>query len=410
MEDNVPEIRLKGFTGDWIQRKLGDVTTKIGSGKTPQGGSAVYLQQGIPLLRSQNITNDAIDLSDVVYISDEIDRDMANSRVQENDVLLNITGASIGRSAVYRHIGIANVNQHVCIIRPTQDVNAEYLQLNLASFNGQQQIDYNQAGGGREGLNFQQIAKIAFYFPTIEEQTAIGEFFRALDENTTLHKQKLDGLRKLKKGYLQQMFPQTGETVPRVRLQGFTEPWEQRKLGEHAAFITKGTTPIDKSGNGEINFVKVENIVDGEIKSTSKISTEEHNGYLKRSRLEEGDILFSIAGTLGRTAVVDKLILPANTNQALAIIRDYDFDTNFLITSFSTHAVSEFIKKNPTIGAQPNLSLEQIKDLIIYAPSREEQIFIGNFFHNLNSQITAQSQKVEQLKQLKTAYLQKMFV
>lgn len=202
---------------------------------------------------------------------------------------------------------------------------------------------------------------------------------------------KLTALKELKKAYLQQMFPHNGENVPRVRFAGFAEPWEQRKLGEHTTLITKGTTPIEKSESGEVNFVKVENITDGRIMPMTKISTEEHNNYLKRSRLESKDILFSIAGTLGRTAIVDNSILPANTNQALAIIRGYDFEVDFLLTSFSANVVSEFIKRNPTVGAQPNLSLEQIGNLIILTPSRVEQKAIGNFFRILDEQIKLHS-------------------
>ncbi|MFD2729182.1 restriction endonuclease subunit S, partial [Enterococcus camelliae] len=127
-------------------------------------------------------------------------------------------------------------------------------------------------------------------------------------------------------------------------------------MGEYTKLITKGTTPKDKTGIGDVNFVKVENITNGKIYPVNKVKQKEHDSYLKRSRLEEKDILFSIAGTLGRTAIVTKSILPANTNQALAIIRGYDFDTDFLITSLSGNVVKEYIRRNPTVGAQPNLS------------------------------------------------------
>jgi len=202
---------------------------------------------------------------------------------------------------------------------------------------------------------------------------------------------KLESLKQLKSAYLQQMFPQQGETVPRLRFEGFTDEWEQRKLGEHTTLITKGTTPIEKSGSGEVNFVKVENITDGRIIPDTKISTKEHNNYLKRSRLEAKDILFSIAGTLGRTAIVDNSILPANTNQALSIIRGYDFEADFLLTAFSANVISEFIKRNPTVGAQPNLSLEQIGSLVIQTPSRTEQSHIGAFFRTLDELIKLHS-------------------
>ena len=183
---------------------------------------------------------------------------------------------------------------------------------------------------------------------------------------------------------------ENNKSVPKRRFKEFknADAWEQRRLGEYSDFITKGTTPKDKSGNGTVNFVKIENISNSVIFPVSKISDEEHNGSLQRSKLEENDILFSIAGTLGRTAIVDKSILPANTNQALAIIRGYDFDPGFFITSLSGNVVSEFVKMNPTIGAQPNLSLEQIGNLIITTPYREEQKQIGTFFCYLDNLIT----------------------
>ena len=174
----------------WEQRKLGDITVKIGSGKTPSGGKSAYVETGIPLIRSQNVNGDKVDFADIVFIDEATDESMANSRVYTNDVLLNITGASIGRSAVYKGLESANVNQHVCIIRPTEGYQPDFIQLNLSSDNGQKQIDASQAGGGREGLNFQEIGKIQFYFPSLNEQKCIGRYFNSLDHLITLHHRK----------------------------------------------------------------------------------------------------------------------------------------------------------------------------------------------------------------------------
>ncbi|WP_339178062.1 restriction endonuclease subunit S [Bacillus sp. FSL R5-0560] len=203
---NVPEIRFAGFTDPWERCELGEITLKIGSGKTPKGGKSSYVLEGIPLLRSQNVYDDLIDLNDVAYITPQTDEEMKNSRVVKNDVLLNITGASIGRSAVYRDSSPANVNQHVCIIRPVEGYSSDFIQLNLTSPNGQQQIDNNQAGSGREGLNFQQIRKMSFTFPSIEEQDQISAVFKKLDYLITLHQRELNSLKNLKKSLLQQMF------------------------------------------------------------------------------------------------------------------------------------------------------------------------------------------------------------
>lgn len=202
----VPEIRFSGFTDVWEQRKLGEITVKIGSGKTPSGGKSAYVETGIPLIRSQNVNNDKVDFADVVYIDKSTDESMSNSRVYTNDVLLNITGASIGRSAVYKGVESANVNQHVCIIRQIEGYQSDFIQLNLSSDNGQKQIDASQAGGGREGLNFQEIGKMQFSFPTLNEQKCIGRYFNNLDHLITLHQQKCDELRNIKKFMLQNMF------------------------------------------------------------------------------------------------------------------------------------------------------------------------------------------------------------
>ena len=202
----VPEIRFDGFTDDWEQRKLGNITVKIGSGKTPSGGKSTYVETGIPLIRSQNVNFDKVDFADIVFIDEATDESMANSRVYTNDVLLNITGASIGRSAVYKGLESANVNQHVCIIRPTEGYQPDFIQLNLSSDNGQKQIDASQAGGGREGLNFQEIGKMQFCFPSLNEQQCIGRYFNNLDHLITLHQRKLEKLQNLKKSMLEHMF------------------------------------------------------------------------------------------------------------------------------------------------------------------------------------------------------------
>ena len=202
----VPEIRFEGFTGDWEQRKLDDVTVKIGGGKTPSGGENAYVDAGIPLIRSQNVNDNKVDFEDIVYIDESTDKLMMNSRVFANDVLLNITGASIGRSAVYKGLDEANVNQHVCIIRPIEGYHPDFIQLNLASDRGQKQIKSSQAGGGREGLNFQQIGKMEFVFPTLDEQKQIGNYFNNIDHLITLHQREYEKLQELKKFMLQNMF------------------------------------------------------------------------------------------------------------------------------------------------------------------------------------------------------------
>lgn len=267
-------------------------------------------------------------------------------------------------------------------------------------------------GAKQTNLSVRDVMSFEEKYPCYREQQQIGVYFKNLDNLITLHQHKCDQLRNLKKAMLKKMFPQDGVSIPELRFIGFTDTWEQRKLGTLCSLITKGTTPKDKSGNGEVNFIKVENIdIDnGEITSTSKISIAEHEGYLKRSKLKENDILFSIAGTLGRVSVVKSSILPANTNQALAILRINEGYIPYLTTVLKGQAVEDFIRRNPTIGAQPNLSLEQVNNLDISYPNYDEQVRIGQYFSNLDHLITLHQRKLEKLKVIKKSLLSKMFV
>src|SRR5699024_1810303 len=117
-----------------------------------------------------------------------------------------------------------------------------------------------------------QMSKMPIMIPELSEQKKIGSFFEQLDNTIALHQRKLDLLKEQKKGYLQKMFPKNGEKVPELRFKGFTDDWEERKLKEITSLITKGTTPKDKSGRGEVNFIKVENIdpFSGQINDSSK--------------------------------------------------------------------------------------------------------------------------------------------
>jgi len=159
----------------WVLSKLKFMSTKIGSGKTPRGGSEAYVQQGVPLIRSQNVLMTGLQLDDVVFIDEETDEDMSNSRVFPEDVLLNITGASIGRSCVVpAEISRANVNQHVCVIRPESGkIQSEFLNYFLMSGHGQHQIFSNEEGISRESLSFEKVGTFLMPVPPLSEQQAL---------------------------------------------------------------------------------------------------------------------------------------------------------------------------------------------------------------------------------------------
>ena len=160
---------------------------KVGSGVTPRGGEAVYKSEGHPFVRSQNVGLGYLILDDIAYIDEETHQRQKNTELQLDDVLLNITGASIGRSAlVNKQIVSGNVNQHVCIIRTNKKLVPSFLCNFLLSHYGQKQIDSFQVGGNRQGLNFEQIKSIKIGLPSVKEQEKIAELLSMLDERMRL--------------------------------------------------------------------------------------------------------------------------------------------------------------------------------------------------------------------------------
>lgn len=210
--ETVPKLRFPEFrdAGEWKMEPLGNLTTKVGSGITPKGGDKNYITNGRPFVRSQNVGWGQLILNDVVFIDEKIHASFSATEIEELDVLLNITGASIGRCAVADlRIKGGNVNQHVCIIRikPTVLIPI-FLNQFILSSNGQRQINSFQAGGNREGLNFAQIR--SFYIPVplqIEEQQKITDCLSSLDELISAQTQKIDALKAHKRGLMQQLFP-----------------------------------------------------------------------------------------------------------------------------------------------------------------------------------------------------------
>lgn len=405
MSENVPKVRFQGFTGEWKTQKFKNFIVKTGQ---KNSGGENYISYSVNNKLGLTRQDEQFDGSRL----DILDKS-AYKLVHPNEFAYNPARINVGSIAFNNLERTVIVSSLYVVFKMSEKINNNYILQFIKSPAFINEVRRNTEGSVREYLFFDSIKNIKFpYIENYEEQKRIGTFFEQLDDTIALQKQLVEQLQQYKKVMLQKMFPQKGEIVPRVRFKGFTDGFKQRKLVELTTVITKGTTPKDKSGMGDINFIKVENIdsSSGEISITSKVSSKEHEGYLKRSQLEIGDILFSIAGTLGRVTIVEKNILPANTNQALAIIRLKEGDTNFITTYLKGKAVEDYIRKNPTVGAQPNLSLQQVGNLIIDYPSNQEQTRIGNFFKRLDDTIALHQKKLVDYQQLKKALLQRMFI
>ena len=185
-----PNVKMKPSGIDWIGdipehweiRKLKTIVDKVGSGVTPRGGGSVYVDEGIMLLRSQNVYFEGFKLNDVAFITEAMDKEMGNTRVKEGDVLINITGGSIGRCHfVPKGFPRANVNQHVCIVRP-RNFSSKYLYYLLRSNFCQLQVELQQTGGNREGLTSAALKNFVLSIPPENEQKKIIDYLDEKDK------------------------------------------------------------------------------------------------------------------------------------------------------------------------------------------------------------------------------------
>lgn len=201
-------------------------------------------------------------------------------------------------------------------------------------------------------------------------------------------------------------------TTPKLRFKEFDADWNSVSLLDISALVTKGTTP-KQFINGDINFLKIEAITQSgfDLSKCQTINSEIHNKELKRSILKEGDILFAIAGaTIGKNAIVQKELLPANTNQALAIIRlKENYSKVFISKVLNSPLMEKYIDINISTGAQPNLNLQQIGSFSFALPKLNEQIKIASFLSAVDEKITQLTQKHQLLSQYKQGMMQKLF-
>lgn len=393
----IPKRRFKEFqnAGYWKRLKLNDITNR-------------YDNLRIPVSASDRVAGDI-----PYYGANGIQGYIEGYTHDGEFILVAEDGANDLKNYPVKCVnGKIWVNNHAHVLQAKEQISDnKFIGYAISQINMEPYL----VGGGRAKLNANIMMEIYVNIPKdLDEQVQLGKYFENIDNLITLQQHKLEKIKAMKKAYLYEMFPAEGESKPKRRFKEFQNAgeWEQRKLNEMCFLITKGTTPLDKSGEGEVNFIKVENIdsSSGKINIVNRITFEEHNGYLKRSQLKKDDILFSIAGTLGRITTVFVNVLPANTNQALAIIRLKENNLDYIKTFLKSKSVTDYIKKNPTIGAQPNLSLEQVGNLVIDIPSIDEQTKLGDFFAKLDNLITLHQSKLDKLKNLKKAYLNEMFI
>ena len=406
--EQIPKIRFSQFDNKWNSILIGNLA-KIKRGASPrpiQNPKWFDENSDIGWLRISDVTEQN---GRIKYLEQKISKlGQEKTRVLNTPHLLLSIAATVGKPVVnYVKTGVHDG----FLIFENPKFDREFMFQWFDMFRPK----WNKYGqpGSQVNLNSDIIRNHKMMIPSLPEQFAIGSLFRTLDDLLASYKDNLANYQSLKATMLSKMFPKAGRTVPEIRLDGFEGEWKLYELKSRTEIITKGTTPKDKSWQGEVNYIKTESINrdTGSLVRTASTSLEEHLGYLKRSILKEGDVLFSIVGTLGVVGIVDKKDLPANTNQQIAIIRLKRDDAIFMLNFLKSPRIKSFIKSDSTIGAQPSLSLWQIEKIKVSFPSSlEEQQAIGSYFSSLDQLITSYQEKITQLETLKKKLLQDMFI
>ena len=401
---DAPEIRFPGFTDAWEQRELGEVLEEKRE-KTTTENEDVLLSCAI----------DGMFLNSELFSHFRGQSNIGYLKVKKNDLIL---------SAQNLHLGNCNVNlrfEHG-IISPAYKVyelincDPTFMQAWVKMDSTKAFFDRASTEGAsvcRKNIIWTDLYRQELAIPSIAEQKKIGSFFSHLDHLITLHQHKLDKLHKYKKAMLQKMFPQNGADVPEIRFPGFTDAWEQRKLGEVGSCQSGiGFPDVEQGGKDGTPFFKVSdmNIVGNEYEllySNNYVTQEQIERKKWKPITEVPAMFFAKVGAavmLNRKRIVNTPFLLDNNTMAYKFGNGWD--TDFGRTLFDTINLASLVQ----VGALPSYNASDVEGIVIALPTIEEQRKIGQYFQNLDHLITLHQRKCEMLQKYKKAMLQKMFV
>lgn len=381
--DTQPEIRFPGFTEDWEERKLSNMTQY----KNGKGNEDRQVESG--KLELVNLNSISID-GGLKYSGKFVDE--ADETLMKDDLVMILSdvghGDLLGRVALIPEDNRFVLNQRVALLRTNETANPKF----LFSYINAHQYYFKSQGAGMSQLNISKgsVENFTGFVPSLSEQKQIGNFFKQLDDTIALQQRKLDLLKETKKGFLQKMFPKNGAKVPEIRFPGFTEDWEQCKLGD----IAKMYQPPTISGSELLDTGYPVFGANGYI------------GFYSKSNHLEDQVTISARGEGTGTPSYVKAPVWITGNSMVINVEDFDINKKFLYAMLLSYSLKKYI----TGGAQPQLTRDVLLKVPIIIPSYNEQFKIGTFFKQLDDTIALQQRKLDLLKETKKGFLQKMFV
>lgn len=306
----VPKLRFPEFTETWEQRKLKDFTLSY-SGGTPTVSNKNYYNGTIPFIRSGEISGERTEL----FISEEGLNKSSAKRVHKGQILYALYGATSGEVSLSKIDGA--INQAILAISTKEGYSNAFLSFWLRKEKDRITATFLQ--GGQGNLSGEIVKNLIVPVPSQLEQTKIGNFFNQLDGIITLHQRKLDVLNKLKKYLLQKMFPENGQLIPELRFPAFSGAWEQRKLSEivrmNARIGWQNLRQSEFLDDGDFLLITGTDFKNGRVNfGTCHYIAKERFDQDPKIQVEEGSILLTKDGTIGKVALVDKLSKPATLN------------------------------------------------------------------------------------------------
>lgn len=411
-KSSVPAIRFNGFTEDWEQRKLGELADIIGGG-TPSTNNNSFWDGDIDWYAPAEIgTKIYLDSSERKITAEGFNN--CSAKMLPVGTVLFTSRAGIGKTAILAKEGCTNQGFQ-SIVPHEKELDSYFIFSRTEELKRYGEV--TGAGSTFVEVSGKQMANMDIMMPsTIDEQKQIGSYFKKIDTLITLHQRKYSQLCNIKKSMLEKMFPREGATVPEIRFVGFTDDWEQRKLGELMNVTSvKRIHQSDWTDSG-VRFFRARDIVaaskNEELDDYLYISKEKYEEYSALSgKVAIGDLLVTGVGTIGVPYLVENVEpLYFKDGNIIWFQNQNEIDGKYLYYSFIGNGIQSFIKASAGTGTVGTYTIDTGKKTPIQLPSKEEQKKIGEYLSQLDHLITLHQRELERLQNIKKACLEMMFV